>query len=383
MDSARLGWTRTHPLTGIRPGGVRLRCLHYSELVGCRPSRCRRTSVAARRAGVGERADRWPEAPRVGVRAERELEHAEARRVAHLAVRLDAGNVRRLWPPVPTTNWRSPRASSRPVRVLRREALVVVVVPDENEVGPGVVERLPERAVGAVAAVQARGVARVMPVRERAARGSPPGRPAATPPAPTPRRSLRPRRSSSSGRRRASHRGRSCGSPAPGRRRRRRSTGSSPSHPRSGTRGCPEPARDLLHAAPRRVVRLEKTSRRAVLVLNVAEGEHAVVARRGGGPRSPAAGTSALALARRRTRALRIAGDVARRGDRRPDRRAGLPRSAARGDRARATRRRRARPPRTSAAASDDYSKRHGSPAANDLRIRRATTMRCTSSGPS
>ena len=31
----------------------------------------------------------------------------------------------------------------------------------------------------------------------------------------------------------------------------------------------------------------------------------------------------------------------------------------------------------------DDYSKRHGSPAANDFRIRRATTMRCTSSGPS
>jgi Protein of unknown function (DUF1295) len=32
---------------------------------------------------------------------------------------------------------------------------------------------------------------------------------------------------------------------------------------------------------------------------------------------------------------------------------------------------------------ADDYAKRQPSPSANDLRIRRATTMRCTSSGPS
>ena len=159
--------------------------------------------------------------------AERELEDAEARRVARLAVRrARVGNVRRLLPPVPTTNWRMPRArSSVAVRRLRREALVVVVVPDEDEVGVRVVERLPERRVRRVAAVRARREARVVPVRERAARADARrGRPAATAPAVTRRRSRRRPSSSSSARRRASRRGRSCSSPSPGRRPPRRST---------------------------------------------------------------------------------------------------------------------------------------------------------------
>ena len=72
-------------------------------------------------------------------------------------------------PPVPTTNWRMPaRVVELARRVLRREALVVVRVAAEHDVGAGVVEvlqdRLHERGVAVVTGVEAR----VVPVRERA-----------------------------------------------------------------------------------------------------------------------------------------------------------------------------------------------------------------------
>ncbi len=79
--------------------------------------------------------------------------------------------------------------------------------------------------------------------------------------------------------------------------------------------------------------------------------------------------------------AVRIAGDVPGRRDSRPgDVRLGDDerRGAARGARSSEEQ---GQP--ENGCRRDDYSKRHGSPEANDFRIRRATTMRCTSSGPS
>ena len=55
-------------------------------------------------------------------------------------------------------------------RSLRREALVVVVVSDEDELGVRVVQRLPEGRVRRITSVRARREPRVVPVGERAAR---------------------------------------------------------------------------------------------------------------------------------------------------------------------------------------------------------------------
>ena len=65
------------------------------------------------RAAVGERADGRTEAPPVGGGAELQLEDAEARNIAGFAVLPGCSrNRRRLFPPVPTTNSRIPRARS-------------------------------------------------------------------------------------------------------------------------------------------------------------------------------------------------------------------------------------------------------------------------------
>ena len=56
-------------------------------------------------------------------------------------------------------------------RVLRRETLVVVVVPRQHDVRSGGVEGPPERVEGGVVAVRPRGEAGVMPVGERAGPG--------------------------------------------------------------------------------------------------------------------------------------------------------------------------------------------------------------------
>ncbi len=82
------------------------------------------------------------------------------------------GNVRRLLPARADDELANPaREVESAARGLRGEALVVVVVPDEHEVGVRVVERLPERGVRRVASVLAGGEPRVVPVRERAGRG--------------------------------------------------------------------------------------------------------------------------------------------------------------------------------------------------------------------
>jgi hypothetical protein len=55
----------------------------------------------------------------------------------------------------------------RAVRGLRREALVVVVVADDDEVGPVLLERLPQRRDLRLVAVEAAAEQRMVPVGER------------------------------------------------------------------------------------------------------------------------------------------------------------------------------------------------------------------------
>ena len=70
-------------------------------------------------------------------------------------------------PPVPTTNARIPNvASARPHGILRGEALVVVIVPVEHELGSRRVEHLPEGLHPALVAVLTGAVTRVVEVRE-------------------------------------------------------------------------------------------------------------------------------------------------------------------------------------------------------------------------
>ena len=94
--------------------------------------------MAARRAASAKTPTGRRKRHVVRAGAERQLEHAEARHVARLdCSAAELGNVRISWPPVPTTNWRMPRSQVEPAArsFLRREALVVVVVPDEDDVG--------------------------------------------------------------------------------------------------------------------------------------------------------------------------------------------------------------------------------------------------------
>ena len=105
-------------------------------------------SVAAGRPAVGERADAQAGS---ATRTHSRRASARGRRgLSRRAPRCSAGPTRTAaapCPPVPTTNSRMPRAgSSSPLGVLRREALVVVVVSDEDDVGAGRrTSALPER----------------------------------------------------------------------------------------------------------------------------------------------------------------------------------------------------------------------------------------------
>ena len=108
----------------------------------------RASSVATRDAGVCEEPDRRDEAPRVDPGTERELEDTEARPVARLAVRPRAEEPAEALPPGSDDELAHSALEVEPsARVLRREALVVVVVPDEDDVGTRVDQRLPERRV--------------------------------------------------------------------------------------------------------------------------------------------------------------------------------------------------------------------------------------------
>ena len=91
---------------------------------------------------------------------------------------------------------------------MRREALVVVIVTLEDDVGLRAREEVPERRVRDVRAVGAGAEPRVVPVGEGAAiRGVRRDRPGASATVATPARSHRPWRSSSSARSRARRRG--------------------------------------------------------------------------------------------------------------------------------------------------------------------------------
>ena len=86
----------------------------------------------------------------------------------------------------------APRLVLAPGRILRSEPLVVVVVPVDDDIGAGPVERVPERPDRGVAAVLAGAEPRVMPDRQRAhARSTPRGPPPASDPGRSPGHSRR------------------------------------------------------------------------------------------------------------------------------------------------------------------------------------------------
>src|SRR5262245_13500352 len=126
--------------------------------------------VADRGALVGERAVGRVELPAVLARAERQLEDAMRDRRADEAVRRIRVGER---PERRTAGADDELADAVRIRVrrrvLRREALVVVVVAVDDDVGAGRNERLPERPGDRVAAVKPRREARMVPDRECAA----------------------------------------------------------------------------------------------------------------------------------------------------------------------------------------------------------------------
>ena len=142
--------------------------------------------------------------------------------------------------------------------------------------------------------------------------------------------------------------------------------------------------RDRLHSSPGSVVGREIGRVGACVVLIVAQREHCRVA----AGDEEARRRELAALARRPPTAVvrgarGVARDVARSRDH------GEARARSSAARREQRENRREEEPRQHEACSAHavgkapQSKRQGSPAANDFRIRRATTMRCTSSGPS
>src|SRR2546425_11848854 len=129
--------------------------------------------VAAAGAAVGERLPRLGnELPVVAARVERQLEDAERVPVAHLTVRL-RGTRDRVVVLAAGADDELANAAGRvrcAGRRLGREALIVVVVPVEDDVCARVVEVLPDRLHRDRVAVLPGAEARVMPVGERARR---------------------------------------------------------------------------------------------------------------------------------------------------------------------------------------------------------------------
>src|SRR5437667_2071932 len=133
-------------------------------------------SVTAAAARVGEGAPRdGDELPGVGTGRQRELQHAERRAVEQLAVRQRCPLVvvvalaARADHELPNPSSRIGRARGR----LRRESLVVVLVPGDHDVGPGVVQRLPQRLRRRQAAVlRPRAEPRMVPVGDGALLGA-------------------------------------------------------------------------------------------------------------------------------------------------------------------------------------------------------------------
>ena len=118
-------------------------------------------SPAPRRARVGEgSAAHRHEAPVVAASPERQPEDAEGRAVAHHAAR-SRQQSRIVAPPTGTHDERSDALD-------RRETLVVVVVAFEDDIRLRAGEKIPERRVRGIGAVDARAEAGVVPVGERA-----------------------------------------------------------------------------------------------------------------------------------------------------------------------------------------------------------------------
>ena len=124
--------------------------------------------AAIREGSAGDR----DELPVVAGRAEGELQHSVRVAIAHFAVgdrngdgimTLTAGTCDEL----ANAGRRVERAEWR----LRREPLVIVIMPVQDHVSAGVIEGLPECLIGRAASVLAGAVSRLMPVGERAGGG--------------------------------------------------------------------------------------------------------------------------------------------------------------------------------------------------------------------
>src|SRR5439155_2136300 len=131
------------PKPGTRPVGPRA----PPGGLPARPERQEpdRGSMAARRASIGEGADRGDEPPVVARRPEGQRDDSEGRRVAYLAARLRRARAVVRSPARADDELADAlRTVERARDVQRREALVVVVVADEDDVRTVVVERVPE-----------------------------------------------------------------------------------------------------------------------------------------------------------------------------------------------------------------------------------------------
>src|SRR5882762_551353 len=111
--------------------------------------------------------------PVVALGMQRQLQDAISIVIARLAVRLGrAKHPVRILPPAAHNKF--PNAAvlvELPVRILRRETLVVVIVSVDDHVRPGFVERVPKRLHhGIVPVLPARAEQRLMPVSQRALR---------------------------------------------------------------------------------------------------------------------------------------------------------------------------------------------------------------------
>src|ERR1700704_783590 len=120
------------------------------------------------RVGEATRCD-GQEPPVVALRTQREAQHPEGVGVAYHAVAVDSTNgVVALATRAYDELGDSSSGVGPGIRSLRREALVVVIVADEHDVGAGRVERAPD-AIGLQAiAMDAGAEARMVPVGERA-----------------------------------------------------------------------------------------------------------------------------------------------------------------------------------------------------------------------
>src|SRR5688572_2906212 len=130
-------------------------------------------SVARAAATISERlSSDWNEFPVVATSTQGELHDAVAVAVHHFAVGDGCSDASETGPAGPHDELpESAREIEDAARRLRREALIVVIVPDDHELRVVFVQRRPERPGAAETAVLTRAEQRLVPIGERALLG--------------------------------------------------------------------------------------------------------------------------------------------------------------------------------------------------------------------